>query len=869
MPGGADVVIIDGAEAALQRVAAGMLGGVGPREFQAGIEACHYEMGNRAFLGWVGEWQGEEGRKMVHSLSDEVAEAGMPVASSRLSAAAPLQLMSKKKKKQESVPVGEEEAQAVSAAAALRGSGGQPRAESEAQLPQQRPRESTVAGQKKKKKKSRVQVALNTLRTEGVEAFKAYIEAEIGEVDLLRTLVERIIRAGDLGGIKAEALKAVEARLRVLDPESVPVISQASASLQGQGREVPEIAPVKSELSQRERELFDACFNGSVGKVRRLLRHVNVDVNIATKDGTLLCYAANYNHTAIVRELLSRPGIDVNLAAPTGFTPLFYAAQEGHAEVVKLLLAAPGINVDLASNEDVTPLYIATEMGHVEVVRLLLAAPGINVNSATSNEGAVPLDIAADKGWEDIVGLLLDAPNIDIDARIDDDGATPLYIAAQNNFPRIVEQLVRRGVDVDLVRDDGTTSLCGAASIGNLEAVRVLLRAPAIAIDLAGEDGMAPLAFASQEGYKDIVRLLLRKGADPNIKNKTGITPLHLASLRGHTGIVEMLSDAGADMDAEMEDKGQRYTPYSLAHLAGQWEVMSVLAAHRRRREEEAARLEDLSPCLRPQGQAPAGEPVGSTPATMPPPATMSTAQPGETVSIPVVSPDNPGEGSGVPAETLSATTADAPPTPVRSAEAGSGAEASSPLAQAQDGLRQEVLRKLEQDTLEPLEGIRLLEAVNAAADIDRLCNLYNRLAGMERQRERSRWRGRGREVIFRAPAQAGTPLFALGEREGLDAEAADAEVKRHLEQRYHRFVGQAVNDMEFGRGKRTSGYPGLWHASAGVAGVGSCSVFYYSDEETQQIRIVGIGHHVGRAAYRLDYAAEGLGRVGRILHIA
>ena len=44
------------------------------------------------------------------------------------------------------------------------------------------PEGSGVAGQKKQKKKPRrVQVALNTLRGEGVEAFKAYIEAEIGE----------------------------------------------------------------------------------------------------------------------------------------------------------------------------------------------------------------------------------------------------------------------------------------------------------------------------------------------------------------------------------------------------------------------------------------------------------------------------------------------------------------------------------------------------------------------------------------------------------------------------------------------------------------------------------------------------------------
>ena len=81
--------------------------------------------------------------------------------------------------------------------------------------------------------------------------------------------------------------------------------------------------------------------------------------------------------------------------------------------------------------------------------------------------------------------------------------------------------------------------------------------------------------------------------------------------------------------------------------------------------------------------------------------------------------------------------------------------------------------------------------------------------------------------------------------------------------------MSQAVNDMEFGRGKRTSGYGELWHVSAGIPGVGSCSVFYYLDAARNRIRIVGIGHHVERAAYRLDYAAEELGEAGRILGIA
>ena len=897
-PCSAETACADADTNPLQRLAAGILGGVCPREFRAGIDAGNRHMGNRAFLHWVGGLQGRDrdphtnelaaggfGRsRQALTLLTRMHEGRGNVAAIPVPADGPLQLMPKRKKKvaPSASEVPPEASGTVSPGADVETLPVLGAAVSEAAvtMPHADPAVTAPPGQKKKKKKSRVQVALNTLREEGVGALKSYIEAEISEAELLRTLTERISRAQDLRDNKEAARRVVEARLRVLDPESVPVIAQAAEPGPGQSRAKTDKARVRSELSIRERELFDACSIGDIRKLTRLLRYVTIDVNIGSEYGTLLCIASYNYKLGIVRELLSRPGIDVNLATEDGGTPLLYAAQRGYAEVIKLLLAAPGINVNLATDDGVTPLYIAVQEGHVEVVRLLLAAPGINVNTATLDVGAAPLITAATKGREEIVRLLLDAPDIDINTRMYDGGSTPLFIAAEYNFPGIVEQLVKRGANVNLTLPMGTTPLSGAAGSGNLEVVRVLLQAPAIAVNLARGDGMTPLAIASQEGYKDIVRLLLRKGADPNGNHKSGLNPLQVASLHGYTGIVEMLLNAGTEIDTEIEDEGQRYTPYNLAQLAGHREVMSVLAAHRRRREEEAARLEDLSPCLRPQGPVLEGEQEGLTPATMPPlPSIMSTAQPGETVSIPVVSPDKSGEGSGVPAETLSASTAEAlpavtatvPSMPVRSGEGVSEAALSSPLAQAQNGLRQEVLGKLRNDNLEPLEGIRLLEDVNASSSIDSLCTLYNRLAGIERQRERARRRGRRREVVFMAPApaQAGAPQFALGGREGLDAEVVDAEVKRHLKQRYHRFVSQAVNDMEFGRGKPTSGYPGLWHVSAGISGVGSCSVFYYLDGSGERMRIVGIGHHVGRAAYRLDYATEELGRSGQVLRIA
>ena len=151
----------------------------------------------------------------AQSLADEVAAGPMLPTVSRVAVPGPLQLMPKKKKKvgqsaSAATPeaggtamsgadvetIHESEAPAPAAAVTL------PQTESEPGVKQRRRR------QKKKKKKSRVQVALNTLRAEGVEAFKSYIDAEIREAELLHTLAERIGRAQDLGDNKEVCAKS-------------------------------------------------------------------------------------------------------------------------------------------------------------------------------------------------------------------------------------------------------------------------------------------------------------------------------------------------------------------------------------------------------------------------------------------------------------------------------------------------------------------------------------------------------------------------------------------------------------------------------------------------------------------------------------
>ena len=278
VPGGTDAAGAGIADAPLQRVAAGILGGVPPQQFMDSIYTASQQLGNRAFLHWVGELR--VSGQTAQSLADEAAAGPMLPAASRVTASGPLQLMPKKKKKKTAATVeGESEVTTEASGGAGPGadvgvvpadSGGEspvPLPGSEDTPAPAQPEGSAVAGEKKKKK-PRVQVALNTLRAEGVEAFEAYIEAEIGETGPLLTLVERIIRAQNLGSIKDAALKAVGTRLRALDPEVGPGITAAIEPRPANDLERPVVAQAKTVLSKREADLFATCYKGRCGLVQ-------------------------------------------------------------------------------------------------------------------------------------------------------------------------------------------------------------------------------------------------------------------------------------------------------------------------------------------------------------------------------------------------------------------------------------------------------------------------------------------------------------------------------------------------------------------------------------------------------------------------
>ncbi|RTE76738.1 hypothetical protein BHE90_008812 [Fusarium euwallaceae] len=122
----------------------------------------------------------------------------------------------------------------------------------------------------------------------------------------------------------------------------------------------------------------------------------------------------------------------------------------------------------------------------------------------------------------------------------------------------IVDQLLRKGADINATGSAGGTALHEAAYQRHADIVRLLLKNPDIKTNIRGRNGDTPLTVAIKQRSELIVELLLECSTDADVQGldtpKTVPTPLHVAAISRSAGIVQKLINRGAKVNIRLEN---------------------------------------------------------------------------------------------------------------------------------------------------------------------------------------------------------------------------------------------------------------------------------------------------------------------------
>ncbi|XP_059376634.1 kinase D-interacting substrate of 220 kDa B-like isoform X5 [Carassius carassius] len=135
----------------------------------------------------------------------------------------------------------------------------------------------------------------------------------------------------------------------------------------------------------------------------------------------------------------------------------------------------------------------------------------------------------------------------EVDTR-SENGQTALMLASEQGSLQIVQELIRRGANVNLDDIDCWTALISAAKEGHTEVVKELLENNAN-VEHRDMGGWSALMWAAYKGRVEVAHLLLEKGAHPNITGQYSVYPIIWAAGRGHAEIVQLLLQHGAKVN--------------------------------------------------------------------------------------------------------------------------------------------------------------------------------------------------------------------------------------------------------------------------------------------------------------------------------
>ncbi|XP_067659864.1 putative ankyrin repeat protein RF_0381 [Haliotis asinina] len=359
---------------------------------------------------------------------------------------------------------------------------------------------------------------------------------------------------------------------------SVVIVIAVSVYLRHKKRGQPDpevgqtLLPVSAaNLDDSRREdtmLHNACRRGTLAQVRQILSHELVDINSRGKCGwTPVMIAAECGRRKLV-DLLVKRGGDLSLTDDDGNTVLHVASVKGHFKIVRYILSRETVDVNIAGQCNRTAVMAAARFGHRKVFDLLVKN-GSDLTTVDSDGNNI-LHIACIGGNVEIVKHILSKVNVDINSR-GLNGKTPLMFAINFGHVKVFELLVSKDCILPIVQENGKNILHMACVKGNVDMVQHILKKNIVSVD--GEDSMGktPVMLAAESGHTDVFQLLVSKQCDIHKTCRDGNNILHTSCSRGHIDIVKCIVTEGL---INIDSPGQnQMTPVMFAAKNGQRDI--------------------------------------------------------------------------------------------------------------------------------------------------------------------------------------------------------------------------------------------------------------------------------------------------------
>lgn len=251
-----------------------------------------------------------------------------------------------------------------------------------------------------------------------------------------------------------------------------------------------------------------------------LVDDLRFDVNMtdAEGEGSLLFHCFKENDEVLLRKLLNRVDLKVNLLeGKTSALGEYISDSSVPDSMIRMLLSRPEIDINLGSHSR-TPLEIALYMGMKSRVEMILSMPGVVVTKHFLVENTVCL------GDPELLRKLLECPI----EKLEESVLWALGAAIRLRNPEINTMLLNydfvdpAGVDVMLreTKEKKVWLLEEAAHHKNLTALKILTeRALAKGVDIDQEALNIALKLSVNFASEDVISKLIQLGAEVNIKS--------------------------------------------------------------------------------------------------------------------------------------------------------------------------------------------------------------------------------------------------------------------------------------------------------------------------------------------------------------